>query len=350
MPEEYGGAGLGVQAAGALLRRGRAQRRRHERRLDAAHLDLRHGAGDPPRLRGAQARSTCRPTATGELHVCVRRHRGRRRHRHLAHPHLRARATATAGSSNGKKIWNTKAQQAQKILLLARTTPREECAKPLEGMTLFLADLDPALLRDPRDRQARPRGGQLERGLHPRPARRRRRRGGRGGARLLLPARRAQPRAHHDRGRGGGHRPRRRSTRRCTTRASAWSSTGRSAEPGDRPPAGGFVLRARGRRAAVAEGGVDVRQRGAVRPARQHGEAARERGAAFGPATARCRPSAAWATRKECNVERYLRESRLHRIAPISQRDGAQLHRRARARSAALVLIGCNPVLRSQAS
>jgi acyl-CoA dehydrogenase len=44
---------------------------------------------------------------------------------------------------NGKKVWNTKAQQAQKILLLTRTTPREECAKPLQGMTLFLADLDP---------------------------------------------------------------------------------------------------------------------------------------------------------------------------------------------------------------
>jgi alkylation response protein AidB-like acyl-CoA dehydrogenase len=43
---------------------------------------------------------------------------------------------------NGKKVWNTKAQQAEKILLLARTTPREKCEKPLDGMTLFLADLD----------------------------------------------------------------------------------------------------------------------------------------------------------------------------------------------------------------
>ena len=44
---------------------------------------------------------------------------------------------------NGKKVWNSKAQQAQKILLLARTTPREECERPLDGMTLFLADLHP---------------------------------------------------------------------------------------------------------------------------------------------------------------------------------------------------------------
>ena len=43
---------------------------------------------------------------------------------------------------NGKKVWNTKAQQAQKILLLARTTPREECKRRMDGMTLFLADLD----------------------------------------------------------------------------------------------------------------------------------------------------------------------------------------------------------------
>jgi acyl-CoA dehydrogenase len=42
---------------------------------------------------------------------------------------------------NGKKIWITNAQNAHKILLLARTSPREE-AHPLDGMTLFFTDLD----------------------------------------------------------------------------------------------------------------------------------------------------------------------------------------------------------------
>ncbi len=44
---------------------------------------------------------------------------------------------------NGHKVWTTNAQNANKILLLARTTPREETPdKPLKGMTLFFADLD----------------------------------------------------------------------------------------------------------------------------------------------------------------------------------------------------------------
>ncbi|MFD6347294.1 acyl-CoA dehydrogenase family protein [Streptomyces roseolus] len=42
---------------------------------------------------------------------------------------------------NGQKVWITNAQNAHKILLLARTSPRDE-SKPLDGMTLFFTDLD----------------------------------------------------------------------------------------------------------------------------------------------------------------------------------------------------------------
>jgi acyl-CoA dehydrogenase len=42
---------------------------------------------------------------------------------------------------NGQKVWITNAQNAQKILLLARTSPRNE-DKPLHGMSLFFTDLD----------------------------------------------------------------------------------------------------------------------------------------------------------------------------------------------------------------
>jgi acyl-CoA dehydrogenase len=42
---------------------------------------------------------------------------------------------------NGQKVWTTNAQNAKKILLLARTSPRDE-KRPLDGMTLFFADLD----------------------------------------------------------------------------------------------------------------------------------------------------------------------------------------------------------------
>ena len=43
---------------------------------------------------------------------------------------------------NGQKIWTSTAQQADKIVLLARTTPIEHCAKPTDGLSLFYADLD----------------------------------------------------------------------------------------------------------------------------------------------------------------------------------------------------------------
>jgi len=43
---------------------------------------------------------------------------------------------------NGRKMWTSTAQTANKILLIVRTTPLEECAKPTHGMTLFYTDLD----------------------------------------------------------------------------------------------------------------------------------------------------------------------------------------------------------------
>jgi len=41
---------------------------------------------------------------------------------------------------NGRKVWTSKALEADRILLLTRTTPLAECAKPTQGMTLFLVD------------------------------------------------------------------------------------------------------------------------------------------------------------------------------------------------------------------
>ena len=42
----------------------------------------------------------------------------------------------------GKKIWTSTAQQADKIMLLARTTPKEEVTRPTQGLSLFYTDLD----------------------------------------------------------------------------------------------------------------------------------------------------------------------------------------------------------------
>ena len=43
---------------------------------------------------------------------------------------------------SGRKIWISTAQVAEKMLILARTTPIEEVARPSFGMTLFYTDLD----------------------------------------------------------------------------------------------------------------------------------------------------------------------------------------------------------------
>ena len=43
---------------------------------------------------------------------------------------------------DGRKMWTSTAQVADRILLLARTTPREECRRPTDGLTLFYTPLD----------------------------------------------------------------------------------------------------------------------------------------------------------------------------------------------------------------
>jgi len=53
----------------------------------------------------------------------------------------RARRKGDGWVVDGQKVWTSNAQRAQKYLLLARTSPRDE-SKPLRGMTLFFADLD----------------------------------------------------------------------------------------------------------------------------------------------------------------------------------------------------------------
>ena len=43
---------------------------------------------------------------------------------------------------SGRKVWTSTAQVADKIMLLTRTIPKADCAKPTDGMTLFYTDLD----------------------------------------------------------------------------------------------------------------------------------------------------------------------------------------------------------------
>ncbi|MDV7242644.1 MULTISPECIES: acyl-CoA dehydrogenase family protein [Rhodococcus] len=57
---------------------------------------------------------------------------------------IKTKATKVDGGwvINGQKVFITNAQNAHRILLLARTSPRRD-DKPLHGMTIFFAELDP---------------------------------------------------------------------------------------------------------------------------------------------------------------------------------------------------------------
>ena len=142
IPERYGGAGLGTLHAGTLLNAVAASAGA-QNAASALHLSIfgmapviHHGSDE-------LKQRTLPQTASGELHVSfgvTEDDAGTDTSRIRTF----ARPDGTGFRVTGKKVWNSKAQQAQKILLLARTTAREACARPLDGMTLFLADLDPA--------------------------------------------------------------------------------------------------------------------------------------------------------------------------------------------------------------
>jgi acyl-CoA dehydrogenase len=57
---------------------------------------------------------------------------------------LKTRATREGNGYviDGRKIWTSTGQVAEKMLILTRTTPIEEAARPSQGMTLFYTDLD----------------------------------------------------------------------------------------------------------------------------------------------------------------------------------------------------------------
>ena len=84
---------------------------------------------------------------------------------------------------SGKKVWISNAQQAERMLLLARTTPKDECAKKTDGLTVFFAPIDREKVTIRSDPQDGSQLGRQQRALHRRPVRGRRGRRRRGRAR-----------------------------------------------------------------------------------------------------------------------------------------------------------------------
>lgn len=139
IPTEYGGLGLGITEAGLLLREVAASGAGTSG-ASAIHFYvfpispiIRHGS---PEMRAEFLPQVARGellTAFGVTEPSAGTDTSR----------ITTRAVRTDGGwlINGQKVWTTNAQNASHILLLTRTSPRRD-ARPLDGMTLFFVPLD----------------------------------------------------------------------------------------------------------------------------------------------------------------------------------------------------------------
>jgi alkylation response protein AidB-like acyl-CoA dehydrogenase len=139
VPEEYGGAGLGIVEA-AILLEAVAESGAGLSGASAIHFHIfpitpviRHGSQ-------AMKRQLLPAVARGEL-LCAFGVTEPSAGSDTSRIETRAERVGGRWRINGQKVWTTNAQVAQKILLLARTSDRDPDA-PLSGLTLFLTDLD----------------------------------------------------------------------------------------------------------------------------------------------------------------------------------------------------------------
>jgi acyl-CoA dehydrogenase len=140
MPEEVGGSGLGLTEA-AIMMQAITESGAGFSGASAVHLNI-FGPMPLARFGGDIQRRTHLPRLiSGEDRMCVG----------ITEPNsgldtasieTRAERSGDGWVINGRKIWTTGAQRANKILILARTTPKDQCAKPTHGLSLFYSDLD----------------------------------------------------------------------------------------------------------------------------------------------------------------------------------------------------------------
>ncbi|MBT7371328.1 MAG: acyl-CoA/acyl-ACP dehydrogenase [Gammaproteobacteria bacterium] len=140
MPEAYGGAGLGITEA-AVLAHTIARSGAGFTGASAVHLNL---FGPNPIVVFGTDEQKLRflpPLIKGQDRACfgvTEANSG------LNTTRLQTRAIRDGDNYiiNGSKMWTTTAQTANKILLIVRTTPLEECNKATEGLSLFYTDLN----------------------------------------------------------------------------------------------------------------------------------------------------------------------------------------------------------------
>ena len=143
IPEEYGGSGLGLSEAAAIL----GEIHKSGGNGGACHAQiymmgtvLRHGSDEQkneilPKIAAGELRlqafGVTEPTSGTDT--------------------SRIRTTAERDGDdyiiNGQKVWTSRAEHSDLMLVLARTQPRDEGEKPHDGMSVFIIDM-----RDAKDR------------------------------------------------------------------------------------------------------------------------------------------------------------------------------------------------------
>lgn len=140
IPEEFGGSGLGITEA-AIIMRTISESGAGMSGASAIHMNI-FGL-NPVVVFGndEQRQRMLPPMAEGKQKSCFA----------VTEPNtglnttqlkLRAERKGDRYVVNGQKVWISTAQVADKMLLLARTTPLEEIKNPTNGLSLFYTDFD----------------------------------------------------------------------------------------------------------------------------------------------------------------------------------------------------------------
>src|SRR6201991_458441 len=140
IPEQYGGAGLGLSAACAVLeeihRSGGNGAACHAQMYTMGTL-LRHGSEE-------QKQKWLPKIATGELRLQAFGVTEPTSGTDTSSLKTFARRDGDHYIVNGQKIWTSRAEYSDLMILLARTTPKDQAAKRTDGLSVFIVDMKAA--------------------------------------------------------------------------------------------------------------------------------------------------------------------------------------------------------------
>ncbi|MCW3031152.1 MAG: acyl-CoA dehydrogenase domain protein [Solirubrobacterales bacterium] len=137
IPEEYGGSGLALGTASTILEEicasGANAGACHAQMYTMGTL-LRHGSSE-------QKQRWLRPIAAGELRLQAFAVTEPDAGSDTTQIKTRAERSGDGWIVNGQKIWTSRAEHSDLMLLLARTTPIAEAAKRTDGLSVFVIDM-----------------------------------------------------------------------------------------------------------------------------------------------------------------------------------------------------------------